>query len=123
MLSVLLACSASGPPPPEIQGVWRSTSAAYAERSFEVRPDSVIFGTGKYTMDIWPITGVTAEPSEVPAADTLYTVHYVGPDQETLAVRVHYAAGPPATLRFDNRREVWLRAPAPASPAKKGRKS
>ena len=119
-LALWLTRDRAGPPPAELQGVWRSPAPAYAERSFEVRLDSVIFGTGRYTMDMWPLDGVIAErlgPSEI-----LYTLRYLGEDREPDEVRVHHTAGPPESLRFDNRKEVWLRAPAAPAPAARGEK-
>jgi hypothetical protein len=103
--------------------VWHSSAEAYQDRYFEVRPDWVIFGTGKYTMDMRPLETVRAEQSEEPDAKTLYTLRYLDADQEIVEVRVHYAPGPPEVLRFQNRQELWMRAALPASTAPPRRSS
>jgi hypothetical protein len=120
-LFAIAGCRAGGPPPSDLLGLWQSPDEAYADRYFEVRTDFVIFGTGKYTMDMRPLEGVRAEQSQEPGAQTLYTLSYRDPDHEIVELRVHYAPGPPEVLRFQNRQELWRRAkpPAPAAPSRR----
>ena len=122
VLGAVLACcfalSACEPKseslPREMLGVWRSEEPRYKNRYFELRDDSVIFGTGVLQFDIHALDHVASEANA--DGDRRYTIRYRTDDGETAAVEVLHHLGPEATLRFANHGEVWT----PSSPRLEG---
>ena len=114
LLAVLLvaACDAQPEPPPqELIGVWVTAERRYADRSFEVRRDSILFGRGEHTsgayhrlLDTQPV-GEAANPRR-------YRLLYEEFDGATASVEIDYSSQPRPSLQFSNRREIWnLRTP------------
>ena len=93
--------------PEELIHVWRTRLPAYRDRSFEVRADSIIFGTGGYSTVGHRIEGVEVEESA--DGSFLCTLYYLTRDGGRTQVRLAFEPGSPDRLRFENRVEVWLR--------------
>ncbi len=91
--------------PPGMLGVWRSEEPRYRDRYFELRDESVIFGTGVLQFDMHALEHVASEANA--NGDRRYTIRYRTKDGETAAVQVIHHPGPQATLRFANHDEVW----------------
>jgi len=124
LLGLLLACDGgSRTVPGEIAGIWRSQSPTHADRYLELRDRVVIFGTGRYTMDVRSVERVRSEEAEPPDRGRLHTVSYRSDEGEILDLAVIYEAGPPASLRFVNHTDLWTReqpVPAPGAPGTAG---
>src|SRR5215469_10379558 len=59
--------------PGDLIGVWHTPNANYADRSFEINPVSISFGTGEGTVTTGFIKKVSAVQQ---GARTLYTIRY-----------------------------------------------
>ncbi len=70
---VMAARPKSDPLPDALMGVWESTSARYADRSFEIQPDQVTFQQGSDKFTTHPITGLEATPED---GATTYVLRY-----------------------------------------------
>ena len=76
--------------PPELIHVWRTDLPAYRDRSFEVRADLIVFGTGGQSSVSHRIEAVEVEETE--NGGLLCVLHYSGPDGGPLAAG--WRAGP-----------------------------
>ena len=65
--------SANTPVPDELIGEWHTSNAIYSDRSFEINPVSISFGTGGGTFTTGFIRKVSAVQQ---GARTLYTISY-----------------------------------------------
>ena len=95
----------SDPLPDAVMGVWESTSERYADRSFNLQADQVIFqqGKGKYTTH--PITGLKAYPED---GGTLYVLKYDIGETEFDFSFVHQPEED--LIRFKNQQQVkWYK--------------
>ena len=113
VLVVVAGCRAE-PVPSELIHVWRTQTPAYRDRHLEVRKDLLVFGTGGYMSELYPIDGIDSEP----AADgsTLYTIRYRAEDGARLELKVTYTRGRPASLRIEHIEDVWHPDGEPAGP-------
>ena len=93
--------------PPELIHVWRTDLPAYRDRSFEVRADFIIFGTGGQSSVSHRIEAVEVEETE--NGGLLCVLHYSGRDGGRPQVRLVFEPGSPDRLRFENRDESWVR--------------
>jgi hypothetical protein len=92
--------------PGNLIGEWHSSDPAYAERSLEIDPVSINFGTGNGTVSTGFIKNVKASED---GGRTLYTIRYSVDDTDA-TVSFFYESGKPDTIRFKNQREVvWTR--------------
>ncbi len=90
--------------PDGMVGRWTTTVPMYADRSFTVAKDSVIFLTSAQDSTIHPILDVRSRSAE---QGTAYTIYYAsfGSDLEFSVV---YTDGPDPTIQFINQRGmIW----------------
>jgi hypothetical protein len=100
-----IGCSdASDPIPAELLQVWTTDNPAYQGRSFELRDDAVVFGTGPYSFAMHFIEHVEANPVD---GGIEYRLDCKDNRQETSLVRFIHTPGNPATIRMSNRNVVW----------------
>lgn len=59
--------------PPELVGTWTTDHPGYSDRYVELKPDTIIFGTGGTSFVLYTILGVDRDPS---AAIDGYTVYF-----------------------------------------------
>ena len=104
VLVALTSCRAE-PVPPELIHVWRTKAPAYHDRHLEVRKDLLVFGTGGYMSELFPIDGIESEPAT--DGDTLYTIRYRAEDGARLELKVTYTRGRRPSLRIDHIDDVW----------------
>lgn len=102
----LVACERT-PVPGLLVDVWRTDAPGYEDRFLAVRPDSIVFGTGGNASTGHLLTHVEVE--ERAEGDLLCILHYEDREGGTARLRVVLRPGPPATLRFENREEIWRR--------------
>jgi hypothetical protein len=103
---VLSACEpASETLPAEMLQAWHSDAPGYEYRSFELRDDWVIFGTGLANSDMFKLEHVQSEADS--AGGRRYTIRYTTMDGESVAVEIIHRPGPHTTLKFANHNEVW----------------
>jgi len=96
------------PPPPQILGDWVSEAPRYRDRTFEIRDDAVVFGTGKWSGSrLHILIGVEEQPSV--QSWNVYTIQYREYDGSIGALEIHHRSTPKQMLRFANRQEIWIR--------------
>jgi hypothetical protein len=118
LLGLLVACSGSSRTVPlEILGTWRSSSATHADRYLELRDRAVIFGTGKYTMEMRAVEWARSDDAEPPERGREHRVAYRNDQGEILDLRLLHDVGPPETLRFVNHKDVWTREKPAVAPS------
>jgi hypothetical protein len=102
----LVACGgASNHVPEELIEIWTTDTAAYKDRYFELRPKTLIFGTGDDMLKMHRIEHVEATPTAPGSIE--YAVDYLVEDGETAQIKFVHTAGPPATIRMANHSEIW----------------
>jgi hypothetical protein len=91
-------------------GTWKTTTAKYRDRSFEIWPTTLVFQTGPGEND-FTVHQVDKVDVSVRGDSTLYTLHFLNqgvPD----AISLYYAAGPPARVHLQGQPNiVWSRVP------------
>jgi len=95
-------------PSGEIVGAWRTDAPSHRDRTFEIREDALVFGTGRYApRRLHILIGVERRP---PAAHwDVYRIRYREYDGTTGEIEIHHRSGARPELRFANRPEVWTR--------------
>ena len=107
LVSIVLAGCAEQRVPAALIDVWRTRTPGYEDRTLEVRPDSIVFGTGGMTTTGHHLTKVeVAEGSHGRVACVLY---YALHGEGTAQIQLLLDTGPPAVLRLANRKEIWER--------------
>ena len=98
--------------PEDLIGVWKTMAPTYVDRSFEIKTDEVIFGTGEETFDTYPITKIKSEkdPRE---QGTLYTLYYKNIEGQEYGFSFYYDPANHGIIRFKNQKEmVWTKEEA-----------
>lgn len=91
--------------PPQLLHVWRTEAPGYRDRSFELRPGWVVFGTSRYTNVIHPIESVQTKRS---GSSTIVTIGYRVDDGAVLELRLEWTPGAPDLLRIGHRHDLWV---------------
>lgn len=115
VLCALAGCRAE-PVPAALVHLWRSAAPAYRDHPLEIREGWLVFGTGGYTSELYPIVDIDSEPGE--AGSTRYAIHYRADDGARLQLRVVLTPGRPDSLRIEHLDAIWLADPASAGPKK-----
>jgi hypothetical protein len=92
--------------PTELIDTWHSRSGHLWGRSLEIRDQWLLFGIGDRGVSMYPLLEIEQESR---ADGTHYTLYYSGEGEEERQLGVVYRPGQPATLRLDNRDELWVR--------------
>lgn len=103
----LAGCGGETPVPEELLHVWRTDHPGYEDRYLDIRRHSVVFGTGGASSVGHPIERVELEDAEDDGF--LCVLHYRTRDGGDAQLRLVYEPGPPQRLRFENRKETWVR--------------
>ena len=107
VVAFLSGCEAESASTPDgILGIWVTDAPTHQDRTFEVREDAVIFGTGKFSAPrFYLVTRVELHPDSAQwKACTLFYREYDGSIAE---MRLQYQTIPSPRLRFQNRDESW----------------
>ena len=107
IVCVALVACAEQRVPDALVDVWRTRAPGYEDRTLEVRADSVVFGTGGHATTGHALAGVEVEAA--PDGRVRCVLHYALHAGGTAELRLLLTPGPPATLRFENRKEIWHR--------------
>ena len=95
------------PLPPDLVGIWQTTADGYADRTFEIAEDALVFqvGEGETDFQIHPITRVRRRGRTENAS--LIQIQY-GSEDAPLELAFYYEPGPEPLIRFQNQAElVW----------------
>ena len=93
--------------PMDLVGVWQTTAPGYADRTFEIAADALVFQTGERETDyeIHAITRIRRKGQQGDAS--LYEIRY-GSEEAPLELAFYYQPGPDPLIRFQNQAElVW----------------
>ena len=95
--------------PDDLIGVWETTAPDYADRSFEIKADQIIFGTGEEKVDAYPITKMKIEKARE-QEKTLYLICYKNVEGQEYKFFFYYDPANQGTIRFKNQIEMlWTR--------------
>jgi hypothetical protein len=106
---VLPGCRAPGPsaPPAEIQGAWETEHPKYADRSFEIRKDRLVLGTGRGQAATYHIRAVTLESDNV---GPLTTITYADAEGVENVFAFYYYPTGGGVIRLKNQWDIpWNR--------------
>lgn len=96
--------------PDELVGVWKTSARQYADRSFELRKDTILFGTGGSGVSVNPIVKVE-QVREEKENMVLYVIHYTGEGTSDYVLSFYYDAANGGTIRFKNQMQIeWKKA-------------
>ncbi len=102
-------CGKKANVPRDLIGVWRTTTEPYADRSFEINADEVLFGTGEGGLDTYRITKIKTEKDPREQA-TLYILCYKTIEGQEYKFSFYYDPANHGTIRFKNQPEmVWIK--------------
>ena len=93
------------PVPEELARVWVTSEPRYRGRTFELRPDSLIFGTGANTFQEHAIERV--EAGKPRKGWSHYTVFYREDDGAVVPIYLLHRPTSGGSMRFANRKETW----------------
>ena len=92
--------------PDELIGEWHTSNAIYSDRSFEIDPVSISFGTGGGTVTTGFIRKVSAVQE---GARTLYTISYQT-DESVLEACFYYETAKGKVIRFRHQEGIaWTK--------------
>ena len=92
--------------PEDLIGEWHTPNVNYADRSFQIDPVSISFGTGEGTVTTGFIKKVSAVPQ---GARTLYTISYTT-DETNYEVSFYYETVKGKVIRFRNQKGIaWTK--------------
>lgn len=94
--------------PQVLLGVWTSGSPGYSDRYIEIRPDTIIFGTGGTNSRRYRILGCERSKTR---EGLLYTLEFVGTSTGPFRRPLYYLPEGRGRLRFKNEPTViWDRS-------------
>ena len=94
--------------PQVLLGVWTSSSPEYGDRYIEIRPDTIIFGTGGTNSKRYRILGCERSKTR---EGLLYTLEFVGTSSGPFRRPLYYLPVGRGRLRFKNEPSVvWDRS-------------
>jgi len=92
--------------PQDLVGNWHTSAANYSDRSLEIDPVSINFGTGEGTVTTGFIKKVSAVPQ---GTSTLYTISYTTDESEN-EVTFYYETAAGKVIRFRNQEGIaWTK--------------
>jgi len=109
-LNMLTGCALEPDPvPQEILGIWRTDAPRHRDRTFEIRDDAVIFGTGKFSAPRLHVLVRVEHRDDVGdwQASMLFYREYDGSIAE---LELQYQTQPKLRLRFLHHAEFWYRS-------------
>jgi hypothetical protein len=94
--------------PEDLVGIWKTAHAKYADHPFELRRDSVTFGTGggaAYTRPVRKVQRVSED------ARLLYTIFYLEPEGHELKFSFYFEPARGGVIRWKHQETIeWTRA-------------
>ncbi len=93
--------------PEELVGVWTTKHPNYTDRSFELTKVTVIFGTGRESIDVNFITNVEKRLDDNKTLYTVYSHHLEGPEDK---ISFYYSPKDGGAIQFEHQKQiVWKR--------------
>jgi hypothetical protein len=102
-------CGKSLTVPDHLIGVWSTKDSRYADRSFEIRKEEIIFHTGEENFDTYRIKKIEVESAPQKGGD-LYIIHYKILEGKVYKFSFYYDPKGQGEIRYKNQPEmVWIR--------------
>ena len=114
------ACAAQRVPDTLVD-VWRTRAPGYEDRFFEIRSDSLIFGTGGEASSSYPLQAVHVQTLSNGSVRCVF--RYSLRQGDSAQLRVQLDPGPPPALHLGSRKETWYREKDATWLAKRKKKS
>jgi len=95
--------------PENFIGVWGTSDPTYADRTFEITKNEVIFQTGEQTFDTYSIKSIEME--KVPGEEgNLYTINYINKGGLKYEFSFYYNPAGQGEIRYKNQRQIaWTK--------------
>lgn len=109
LLTALLGCTPGHEKtiPEDLLGVWTTSEAKYADRFFELTKDTVAFGTGGDTFDVYVVESVERTRDE---DGLLYHIHYLNHEGYPYTFSIYYDPSNHGVIRFKHQKHsAWAR--------------
>jgi len=104
----LLAAACTDREAPEaLVGHWMPQDPRYEGRSLDITPTTIKLGQGGMRSALYPIEAIESVPGD--GGGTLHELFYRNVDGDTAVMRFLTLPGSPATLRFENHDDLWVR--------------
>jgi len=93
--------------PEHLLGVWTTPHPKYADRYFEIRNDTIIFGHGGENFELHALADIDQTQEE---KFILYTITHLNHDGQRLTFAFYYDPANGGVIRFKNQREIaWTK--------------
>jgi hypothetical protein len=89
--------------PDELVGVWKTSAPKYDDRFFELKKNSITFGTGEGASETFPVTKTEMQPED---GENLYQVYYVATEGDTQQWVFYFPAAGQGSLRLKNQKSI-----------------
>jgi hypothetical protein len=110
-LIIILGCESKkiAAVPENLIGVWGTSDPTYADRTFEITRNEVIFQTGEQTFDTYSIKSIEME--KVPGEkNNLYTINYIDKEGGKFKFFFYYNPAGRGEIRYKNQRQIaWTK--------------
>jgi hypothetical protein len=110
-LMIILGCESKkiAAVPEDLIGVWGTSDPTYADRTFEITKNEVIFQTGEQTFDTYSIKRIEME--KTPGEEgTLYTINYINTEGLKYEFSFYYNPVGQGEIRYKNQRQIlWTK--------------
>ncbi len=93
--------------PDALVGVWKTSTAKYADRFFEITKDVIIFGTGDGNSNLHLIDNIDTLRED---QTILYTITYLNPEGQPYNFSFYYDPAHDGVIRFKNQKQIaWTK--------------
>jgi hypothetical protein len=95
--------------PENFIGVWGTSDPTYADRTFEITRNEIIFQTGEKTFNTYSIKSIEME--KVPGVESsLYTINYKNKEGLKYKFSFYYDPAGQGEIRYKNQRQIaWTK--------------
>jgi hypothetical protein len=107
ILSIFLGCQKNRTVPEDLLGVWKTSAPKYADRSFEIKKDIIIFAIGEGKIDFYSITGV----EKIREDDSiLFTIFHENKEGQEFKLSFYHYPEKDGIIRFKNQKQIkWIK--------------
>lgn len=93
--------------PDRLVGVWKTTTAKYADRFFEITKHAIIFGIGDKNIDLYPIAKIEAASKD---RRMFYAISLRTPEGDPHRFAFYYDPLDEGKIQLENQKEItWTK--------------
>ncbi len=111
-LIIILGCESKkiARVPDNLIGVWGTSDPTYADRTFEITRNEIIFQTGENTFDTYSIKSIEMEKGFPGVENDLYTINYINKEGLKYKFSFYYNPAGQGEIRYKNQRQIaWTK--------------